>query len=193
MNRLKRALIVVDVQNDFCPGGALAVAEGDRIIHAINRLIPYFDRIIYTRDWHPQGHISFAVQPKFIDQSWPAHCVAGTPGAAFHPNLMVHPHGLIINKGTQRDQEAYSGFQGTDLAAQMRADGIEAVYIAGLATDYCVKFTALDALREGFKVYLLSDACRGVDVPVGSAAHAIAEMKANGVQIITADEVLNHE
>ncbi|HEX2953762.1 MAG TPA: nicotinamidase [Bacillota bacterium] len=190
---MARALIVVDVQNDFCPGGALAVNEGDRIIPPINRLIPSFDRIVYTRDWHPQDHISFSNQPQFVDRSWPVHCLAGTAGAAFHPDLTVHPQGVIVDKGTDKDEEAYSGFQGTDLAARLRAEGIETVYIAGLATDYCVKFTALDAIRAGFKVYLLTDACRGVDVPTGSVERAVAEMKANGVQTTPSDEVLKDE
>ena len=185
---MKSALLVVDVQNDFCPGGSLAVAEGDQIIPIINRLLPRFETVVYTRDWHPAAHISFAVQPRFVDQSWPVHCVAGTPGAAFHPALQVREDAIIVNKGTAVDQEAYSGFQGTDLADQLRRLGVATLYLTGLATDYCVKATALDARREGFQVRVIRDAVRGVDVPPGSAAQALRELEGAGVKLISAAE-----
>lgn len=185
----KSALIVVDVQNDFCPGGALAVRGGDEVVPVINQLIPKFDMVVYTRDWHPTNHISFAEKPQFTDKSWPVHCVANSRGADFHPELTFTLNAMIVDKGTDPDQEAYSGFQGTDLAKTLRRLNIDTVYITGLATDYCVKHTALDALREGFTVKLVSDACRGVDTPPGTEAKAVEELRRAGVQIINAKEV----
>lgn len=186
---MKSALFVVDVQNDFCPSGSLAVAGGDQVVPVINRLLPRFDTVVYTRDWHPANHISFAAQPQFIDQSWPVHCVAGTPGAAFHPGLQVREDAIIVNKATAVAQEAYSAFQGTDLAERLRSLGVDTLYLTGLATDYCVKATARDGLREGFRVLVIRDAVRGVDVPPGSADQALAEMARAGAEIITAAEV----
>lgn len=190
---MKRALLVVDVQNDFCPGGALAVAGGDEIIPVINRLLPRFEVVVYTRDWHPENHISFADPPQFMDKSWPPHCVAGTWGTEFHPRLVVRPDGIIVEKGTDVNLEAYSGFQGTDLAEQLRGRQVETVYLTGLATDYCVKATALDAVKEGFRVLVIEDACRGVDSPPGSVEKAFQEMKEAGVKIVTEDKVGSNE
>jgi nicotinamidase/pyrazinamidase len=178
------ALIVTDVQRDFCPGGALAVRGGDEIVPIINKLIPKFEHVVYTRDWHPANHISFSGTPEFIDKSWPVHCVADSPGAQFHPNLDVPETPWIVNKGTQIDHEAYSAFEGTDLAKQLELRGIERVFICGLATDYCIKNTALDALRHGFQAIVFSDAIRGVDVPAGTADEAVETMKNAGVRMI---------
>ncbi|HEX7715440.1 MAG TPA: bifunctional nicotinamidase/pyrazinamidase [Bacillota bacterium] len=185
----KPALIVVDVQNDFCPGGALAVQGGDEVVPVINELIPKFDMVVYTRDWHPEHHVSFAEKPQFTDKSWPVHCVANSRGADLHPELTFTLNAMIVDKGTDPAQEAYSGFQGTDLAKTLHRLNIDTVYIAGLATDYCVKHTALDALQEGFKVKLVIDGCRGVDVPPGSAAQTAQDLRQAGVDIITAKEV----
>lgn len=186
---MAKALIVVDLQNDFCPGGALGVAGGDEIVPVINRLVNSFATVVYTRDWHPPNHVSFAENPQFIDKSWPAHCVAGTPGADFHPALLVRPDGIIVDKGTDPAVEAYSGFQGTGLAEKLRARQVDTVYITGLATDYCVKATALDAVKAGFRTFVVANACRGVDVPPGTVEKALAEMGEAGVAIVTDDEI----
>lgn len=143
------------------PRRRLGVAGGDEIIPVINRLVNSFDTVVYTRDWHPANHVSFAENPQFIDKSWPAHCVAGTPGAEFHPDLLVRPDGIIVDKGTDPAVEAYSGFQGTGLAEKLRERQVDTVYITGLATDYCVKATALDALKAGFRAFVVVNASRG--------------------------------
>jgi nicotinamidase/pyrazinamidase len=186
---MNKALIVVSVQNDFCPGGSLAVTDGDQVIPVINGLIPQFEVVVYTRDWHPEKHISFATTPRFTDKSWPVHCVANTHGADFHPALSFNLNAVIIDQGTEADTEAYSGFQGTNLAKNLHKFGINTLFITGLATDYCIKATALDAVKEGFKVYLISDAVKGVDNPPGTVAGALAEMKQAGVVMITSVEV----
>jgi nicotinamidase/pyrazinamidase len=174
------ALIIVDVQRDFCPGGALAVPRGDEIVPVINRLLGLGDWFaVATRDWHPPDHCSFAPQGGL----WPVHCVADTPGAAFHPALDVSRIRHIVSKATARDREAYSGFQGTGLGALLEREGIRRVFVCGLATDYCVKATALDARRAGLDVVVLEDAVRGVEVKPGDCAAAVAEMRAAGVQV----------
>lgn len=183
------ALIVVDVQNDFCPGGALAVAEGDAVVPLINGLVARFRVRVFTRDWHPPDHCSFADDPQFVDGSWPVHCVCDTPGAAFHPGLAVPDDAIVVNKATDREPDSYSGFDGTALADQLRAEGVERVFVLGLATDYCVKATALDAHAAGFDVYVLTDACRAVDNPPGTGAAALAEMERAGVVCINSVEV----
>ncbi len=176
------ALVVVDVQVDFCPGGALPVPEGDRVVEPLRGTIELFRRrglpIAFTRDWHPPDHISFRSR----GGPWPVHCVAGTAGAAFHPRLVVPAGSIVVSKATGRDEEAYSGFGGTDLAARLRRRGVRRVAVGGLATDYCVKATALDALREGFEVHLLEDAARAVDVAPGDGERAIEEMVRAGVR-----------
>jgi len=177
------ALVVVDVQNDFCPGGALAVDEGHRVVPVINQGIPLFRHTVFTRDWHPQDHCSFADPPEFVDGSWPAHCVADSPGAEFHGDLQVPVDALIISKGVDPNREAYSGFSGTPLAEELRRRDVQRVFVCGLATDYCVKQTALDGLANGFQVFLIENACRGVNFPPGSAARAIEEMKLAGVGV----------
>lgn len=181
------ALIVVDVQNDFCPGGALSVLGGEGVVRVINPLQMKFDKIYFTRDWHPQDHCSFSDEPAFTDMSWPVHCVQDSPGAEFHGDLHVPSDATIVNKGTDASEEAYSGFQGTDLAGLLRAEGIERVFVAGLATDYCVKATALDALKEGFETVLVEDGCRGIS-DEGVAA-ALAEMQATGVILCRGGDV----
>ncbi len=184
------ALIVVDVQQDFCPGGALAVAGADAIIPVINRLSPHFAHVVFTRDWHPEHHCSFVETPQFVDKSWPPHCIAGTPGAALHPDLIVSECALVVDTGQDPAHEAYSGFDGTDLATILDARGVKRVFICGLATDYCVRATALDALKARFQVVLLTDACRGVDVPAGNADATLEEMKEAGVVCMTAADLV---
>ncbi len=186
---MHKALIIVDLQNDFCPGGSLGVAGGDQIIPIINSLLPKFKTVVYTRDWHPANHISFAAAPQYIDRSWPTHCVAGTPGAAFHPDLVIVPTAMIVSKATDPAKEAYSGFQDSALADDLRKLGVDTVFICGLATDYCVKATALDALQEGLTTFVITDAVKGVDVPPGSAAAALSLLQKSGVKLITATEV----
>jgi len=178
------ALIVVDVQNDFCPGGALPVPEGDKIVPVINNYIDLFRNagafIFFTRDWHPKDHISF----RSYGGMWPPHCIQNTWGAAFHPALKVGDEDIIISKGVEKSKEAYSAFEGTDLDERLKRLNIEKVFVCGLATDYCVKHTVLDGLKRGYRVYLLEDAVRGVDVNEGDSLRAIEEMvKAGAVEI----------
>lgn len=185
------ALIIVDVQNDFCPGGALAVRDGDLVVSAINRIVNKFHRVVFSRDWHPQDHCSFAEEPEFRDMSWPEHCVQHSPGAEFHGSLIVPLDALVVSKGEDPEREAYSAFAGTpDLAAQLRDWGVTRVFVCGLATDYCVKHTVLDALGAGFRTALVPDACRGVDLPEGSATAAIEEMRAAGATLAPSGDFL---
>lgn len=183
------ALIVVDVQKDFCPRGALAVENGDAVVPVLNALIPNFGCVVFTRDWHPPDHVSFEEAPEFKDKSWPAHCVADTPGAEFHDDLYVPSHAMIIDKATKADEEAYSGFEGTGLADRLNERGITRVFVGGLATDYCVKNTVLDAVRNGFEVGLVVDACRGIDIPPGTVDEAVAEMQQAGAMLIRAEDI----
>lgn len=182
------ALIVVDVQNDFCPGGSLAVPEGDKVVPVLNQLMSRFSALgasIYaSRDWHPAETKHF----KAFGGPWPPHCVQGTKGAMFHPDLKLPEGVVIISKGMDPEKDSYSAFHGVDpqgvgLAASLRQRGVERVFVGGLATDYCVKFTALDARREGFEVVFLEDASRGVEISHGDTAKAIEEMKAAGVAV----------
>ncbi|MEW6517421.1 MAG: nicotinamidase [candidate division FCPU426 bacterium] len=184
------ALIVVDVQRDFLPGGALAVSHGDQIIPVVNRLLTRFSCKVFTRDWHPADHLSFSAQPAFTDKSWPPHCVQNTPGAEFHPDVRADLADRIVSKGADPKQEAYSGFQGTDLASWLQARMVKRVFVAGLATDYCVKATALDAKAAGFSVFVVTDAVRGVDQPAGSAAAALDDLEQAGVRLTTSQEML---
>jgi nicotinamidase/pyrazinamidase len=160
----KAALVVVDVQNDFCPGGALAVASGDSIIPALNRAISAFRKsrlpLVFTRDWHPRNHCSFKEQGGV----WPRHCVARTRGARFHPRLEVPKGSIVVSKATKPDSEAYSGFQGTNLEKRLKRLEVGELYVGGLATDYCVKQTALDGLAAGFDVYVMTDCIKGVNL-----------------------------
>jgi nicotinamidase/pyrazinamidase len=178
---VSRALVIVDFQNDFCPGGALAVPDGDAIAGRLNELAGSgeFDLVVATRDWHPPDHGSFAQQ----GGPWPVHCVAGTPGAELHHALDPTPIDAVIDKGQARDTEGYSGFEGTELAQLLRARDVDHVTVVGLATDYCVKNTALDALREGFAVTVDSAATRGVEVEPGDAERALGEVRAAGASV----------
>ena len=176
------ALLIVDVQNDFLPGGALAVPAGDAVIAPLNRWIAHFRAagrpIIASRDWHPADHCSFVSQ----GGPWPPHCIAGSPGASFAEALALPEDAWVISKATTQDQEAYSAFAGTDLDARLRARDIRRLFVGGLATDYCVKNTVLDALRLGYSVALLTDAIRAVEVNPGDGANALAEMVAAGAK-----------
>jgi nicotinamidase/pyrazinamidase len=178
---VSRALVIVDFQNDFCPGGALAVADGDAIAGRLNELAAAdeFDLVVATRDWHPPDHSSFAQH----GGPWPVHCVAGTPGAELHHALDPTPIDAVIDKGRARDTEGYSGFEATELAALLRAHDVDQVTVVGLATDYCVKNTALDALREGFSVTVDSTAVRGVEVQEGDSERALDEVRAAGASV----------
>ncbi|MFQ6075147.1 MAG: nicotinamidase [Candidatus Bathyarchaeia archaeon] len=185
----RSALIVVDVQRDFCPGGALPVPEGDRVVPILNRYIQKFKEagapIYATRDWHPPNHTSFKPQCG----PWPTHCVQSTTGAEFHGDLRLPRGTRIVSKATDPEKEAYSGFDGTGLGEELRRRGVWRVFVGGLATDYCVKSTVLDALRLGFETVLLEDAIRGVDVEPGDSERAIKEMVAKGVREATLHEV----
>jgi nicotinamidase/pyrazinamidase len=182
-NDKKRALIVVDVQNDFCPGGALAVPAGDEVVAPLNGLIEEFlsndEPVFKSRDWHPPQTKHFAAQ----GGTWPVHCVQETRGAEFHPELIDDPRIEVISKGTG-DEDNYSAFDGTDLAARLDKQGIEEVWVGGLATDYCVKNTVLDALRKGFKVKAVANAMRAVEIQPGDGERAIEEMQQAGAEII---------
>jgi nicotinamidase/pyrazinamidase len=180
------ALIVVDVQRDFCPGGALAVPDGDQVVPVINRLLNLTDWLtVATRDWHPLDHCSFKAQGGI----WPVHCVAETDGAAFHPGLETSRIRHVVSKAITKTAEAYSGFQGTDLARRLESHGIRRVFVCGLATDYCVKATALDARRIGLEVIVLTDAIRGVGGHPGDCVRALDEMRAAGVEFSTSGDV----
>jgi len=176
-----RALIVVDFQNDFTPGGALGVDGGDAIAPRIDALAASgdFDLVVATRDWHPPDHGSFTEQ----GGTWPVHCVQGTEGAELHPGLERARVDVVIDKGQDRDTEGYSGFEATGLAALLAERGIDAVTVVGLATDYCVKHTALDAARAGLAVRIDADAVRAVDVAPGDGARALAEVEAAGGEV----------
>ena len=180
----KKALSVVDVQNDFCPGGSLAVANGDEVVAPLNNLIKEFlDRgepVYKTRDWHPAQTKHFAV----YGGTWPVHCVQGTHGAEFHPDLNDDPRITIISKGIDESADGYSGFDGTNLAALLLDENVEEVWVGGLATDYCVKHTVLDGLKAGFDVKALADAMRAVNRNPDDGANAIEEMRNAGAEII---------
>jgi nicotinamidase/pyrazinamidase len=175
-----RALIVVDVQNDFCPGGALAVPEGDAVVEPINVMAREAPFVVATRDWHPADHGSFAEQGGI----WPVHCVAGTSGAELHPGVDAGAIDAVVDKGQGPDHEGYSGFEGTSLLELLRDRGVDAVDVAGLALDYCVKATALDARRAGFDVTVHRGATRAVEVTPGDGERAVEELRAAGVSVV---------
>lgn len=178
---MPEALIIVDFQNDFTPGGALAVKDGDRIADRVNELAsdPRFELVVATRDWHPADHGSFSDR----GGPWPVHCVQGTEGAELHPSLERERVDVIVDKGADPDTEGYSGFEGTTLGELLRERGIDSVTIVGLATDYCVKNTALDALREGLAVTVDSEGVRGVDVSEGDSERALDELRSAGAVV----------
>ena len=196
-------LIVVDVQNDFCPGGALAVPLGDEIVPIVNRLAARFRNVVLTQDWHPAGHFSFAsthpgkrpfetiAAPYGPQVLWPDHCVQGTPGAEFHRSLQIPHAALVVRKGMDRTIDSYSTFYENDrttptgLIGYLRERGFSRVFLAGLAFDFCVRYSAEDARREGFTVFVVEDACRGIDVD-GSVALTRSSLAALGVACISA-------
>ena len=175
-----RALIVVDVQNDFCPGGALAVPDGDAVVAPINRLASEAPFVVATRDWHPADHGSFAEQ----GGPWPVHCVAGTPGAELHAGIDRELVDVVVDKGQAHDREGYSGFEGTELERLLREHEVDAVEVVGLALDYCVKATALDARRAGLDVTVHRGATRAVEVEPGDGERAVEELRAAGVEVV---------
>lgn len=176
------ALVIVDVQNDFLPGGNLAVPSGDAVVPVLNHAIALFARqslpIYATRDWHPANHCSFRPQGGM----WPPHCIAGSKGADFAAPLKLPHTAIIVSKATTPEKDTYSGFEGTDLASRLHAHGIERLFVGGLATDYCVLNTVKDALSRGFKVALLLDAMRAVDLHAGDGQAAIEEMIKQGAE-----------
>jgi nicotinamidase/pyrazinamidase len=184
------ALIVVDLQRDFCPGGSLAVKDGDSVIPPLNRVISAFTQaglpIFHTRDWHPENHCSF----KDSGGPWLRHCVAGTPGAEFHPDLTIAPGSVIVSKATGPDAEAYSGFQGTELESRLRRTGVHDLVVGGLATDYCVRQTCLDGLKMGFSVEVMTDCVKGVDLHGGDSDAALGEVSSRGGTKITSTEAV---
>ena len=184
------ALIVVDVQNDFCPGGALAVKDGDKVIPPLNALVDAFTTsnlpVCFTRDWHPPDHSSFREN----GGPWPSHCVRSSRGAGFHPDLHVPKNALVVSKATEPDKEAYSGFQGTELSSTLKRMGVTELFVGGLATDYCVKNTVGDALEEGFLVNVLTDCVRGVNLKRTDSATALKWTKVRGAKERTSEGVL---
>ena len=200
-------LLIVDVQNDFCPGGALAIAQGDAVVPAINRLARAYAHIVLTQDWHPSGHLSFAsshpgkrpfetVTLAYGAQTlWPDHCVQETPGAAFHAALDTSRAELVLRKGYNRDIDSYSAFYENDretatgLAGYLRERGLGRIFCAGLAFDYCVRYSAEDAAHAGFEAFVIEDACRPID-SAGSLAAARRGLAETGVRVIQAAEVL---
>jgi nicotinamidase/pyrazinamidase len=188
---MKAALIVVDVQRDFCPGGALAVKDGDKVVPPLNEVVAAFSKaglpIYFTRDWHPPNHISFKSQ----GGPWPQHCVQDTPGAEIHPDLKVPPSATIISKGDKRLVEAYSGFQGTRLEMALKEAGVGELFIGGLTTDYCVRESVRDARSAGFGVSVLEDCVRAVDVKGGDGARALGEMEKMGARLTNSSEAIN--
>ena len=173
------ALLIIDFQNDFTAGGALAVPDGDAIGEPVGRLAERFDLVLATRDWHPPDHASFEPQ----GGPWPVHCVQGTAGAALHPALATDLIDTIVDKGQDPGTDGYSAFDHTGLAERLRDRGVDRLTVVGLATDYCVKNTALDALREGFAVRVDPAAVRGVDVAAGDSERALEELRAAGATV----------
>ncbi|AXJ01090.1 nicotinamidase/pyrazinamidase [Cyclonatronum proteinivorum] len=174
-----KALLIVDLQNDFCPGGALGVKDGHKIVPVINELARQFELVIASRDWHPEETVHF--------EKWPVHCVANTEGAAFHPGLSLRPVQQVFDKGTTNADDGYSAFEATnlDLAAYLKERKVDEIYLCGLTTEYCVKSTAFDALRAGFKTFLYTDAIAPVNLTPGDAEKALNDMQDAGVIFLT--------
>lgn len=183
-------MLVIDVQNDFLPGGRLAVPEGDAVVPALNRYIAAFAArglpVYATRDWHPPSHCSF----REAGGPWPAHCIADSPGAAFPAELALPAGTPIVSKATDVSRDAYSGFQGTPLDSRLRRAGVRRIFIGGLATDYCVLSSVRDALRLGYEVFVLTDAVRAVNVQPGDGDRALAEMRRLGAQCMRFEELV---
>ena len=188
------ALLIVDVQNDFCPGGALAVADGDQVVPVLNRLAVWAAArglpVYASRDWHPADSTHFAGN----GGPWPTHCVAGSAGARLHPNLALPSRAMIVTKGTGRDEDGYSAFDGQvagrgPLLDDLRARGVDHLIVGGLATDYCVRASVLDARRHGLGVTVVEDGVRAVNLVEGAGDRALAEMREAGADVVTASEV----
>jgi nicotinamidase/pyrazinamidase len=202
-----KALILVDIQNDFCPGGSLAVPDGDAVVPIANALVEKFDLVVATQDWHPSNHKSFASQHVNVSVgdvfelnglsqiAWPDHCVANTEGADFHPSLIIESADKIFRKGTAPEIDSYSGFfdndhkSSTGMGEYLKSKNVYEVFVLGLATDYCVKFTALDAVGLGFKTSLVIDGCRGVELKRGDIVAAVESMKSAGIAVINSAEI----
>ena len=201
-----KALLIVDIQNDFCPGGALAVPDGDSIIPVTNKLIDHFNIIIQTQDWHPAGHSSFAsahpgknpydtIEMDYgLQVLWPDHCVQGTTGAEFHPSLNTKKTQVIIRKGFRKEIDSYSTFFENDqktttgLTGYLKQRGITDLFVVGLATDFCVKWSVLDGIDEGFSMHIVKNAVRGIDIE-GSVEKAWTEIEKKGAYIITSEDI----
>jgi nicotinamidase/pyrazinamidase len=202
-----KALIIVDVQNDFCPGGALPVPEGQRVVPVINAVLARFDLVVATQDWHPADHGSFAANhpgcrpgeqieldglPQIL---WPVHCVQGTPGAELHPGLDGSRIARLFRKGTSANVDSYSGFfdngrrRSTGLGEYLKTQRADEVYVGGLATDYCVKATVLDAVGLGFPTRLIEDACRGIDLHPGDMWQAMSQMRQQGAVVVRSSDL----
>ncbi len=204
------ALLLVDLQNDFCPGGPLAVPEGDLVIPVANRLAEAFELVVATQDWHPADHGSFAanhpdkkpgdrIELDGLEQIlWPVHGVQSTPGAEFHPELNLDRITRVFQKGVDPNVDSYSGFfhhgrrAPTGLGDYLHEQGVKRVYICGLATDYCVAFTALDAAELGFETYVIEDACRGVNLSPGDVDRVLSDMRSLGIQLTTSSGILTN-
>lgn len=178
-----RALLIVDVQNDFCPGGALAVPEGDKVVPVINRLMLQFDLVMASRDWHPEDSVHF-------DQ-WPVHCVRWTKGADYHPDLATGRINLALFKGTGNADDGYSAFEATnlDLSRALKENEVDALYVTGIATEYCVRATVLDALKNGIPTYVITDAVKGVAADPGDPQKALDEMVQAGARLVSSEDV----
>lgn len=203
----RSALIIVDLQYDFCPGGSLEVPEGDVIVPVVNRMAPGFPLVVASQDWHPDGHISFASQhpeKEPFDTAeingqewvlWPDHCVKATPGAEIHKDVDMRPVKLILRKGMDPRLDSYSVFfendgeTSTGLDAYLKGMGITDVYMCGLATDVCVYYSVMDGIRLGFRTFLVEDASRGIDTPAGSLQAAVDDMRRSGAEVVSSDYV----
>lgn len=180
---MKKALLIVDVQNDFCPGGTLAVKNGDKVVAIINKIAGKFDFVISTQDWHPTDTVHF--------EKWPVHCVANSHGAEFHPDLKTDLIDLKLLKGTENKDDGYSAFEATNtsLASFLKENNINQLYITGLATDYCVHASALDAIENGMETYVITDAIAAVNLDPNDGEKTLAELKSKGVVLLNSDEI----
>lgn len=204
----RTALLLIDIQNDFCPGGPLAAPGGDEVIPVANRLLPHFDLVVATKDWHPANHGSFAAnyeahQPGDTIELdglkqilWPTHCIQESEGAEFAPGLRTDAIDKVFYKGTDPRIDSYSGFydnghrKSTGLGEWLREQNVDSVYLMGLATDICVKYSALDALQMGFRTFVVPEGCRGVNLQPGDAERALAELEKKGATLESVDDVL---